>query len=230
MFAQSKKRSLLLFPALALALASLACGGFLAPEPTPTPTPIPTPTLTPTPLPTATPVPTATPAVQSSIELINRTGIETCEFLIDETGQPTFGNQLRDVTVPPGGSYTISAIVYGFYDVIAIDCFGNVILGIYNIELDGGDFTFELDPANLTIENLSDRELCFLYARPNGTGEWGQDRLASDQTIPPNTFVELSIAEGFWDFQVEACGTGETVERFNDNIVGTDLVWSIFNE
>lgn len=231
MFARTHQpnRRLLMVAVLAMALASIACGGFLAPEPTATPTPTPTSTPTPTPTSTPTPVPTATPNVQSSIELINNTNITVCEYLIDLSNEPSFGNQLRDGnTIDPFTSFTITAIAYGFYDVIAVDCFGNIILGLYDIELSGGDFTFTLDPTSLAVENLTDTSICFLYARPAGTQEWGQDRLGPDQIIPAGTTATLNLAEGFWDLQVEFCDTGEVLERFNEEVSGTDLVWTLF--
>jgi len=227
----SSRRWMIFVVGLMLAVSALACGGFFE-EPTPTPTPVPTNT----PQPTATPTPaaTATPATQTSIELINNTQIAVCEWLIDLSGQTSFGNQLQDTQVAGGSSFTITNIAYGIYDIVASDCSGNVILGYYELELNGGELTFTLDPAVLTITNTTVVDVCGIFASPSGSSEWGQNRLPSGQTLPANTSNTLNIAAGLWDLRAEFCPNtaidNEAVESFAQDISGTDLEWTLFIE
>lgn len=191
-----------------LALAALACGPFSA---TSTPTPLP-----PTPIP-----PTPPPAATGTLTIVNNTASTVCYVYISSSEDEEWGpDQLgANNTVPSGGSFDITDIPAGTYDLKATDCDNVTLAEQYGVTLGDQDYTWALssETAQLVIVNDSSVDICYLYVSPSNAGDWGPDQLG-DQTIPAGSqFTLTGITPGTYDLRFEACSGGE-LEEYGVNI------------
>ena len=62
-----------------------------------------------------------------------------------------------------------------------------------------------VDQFSVYIENQSPYEVCFVYISPADADSWGDDWLATDETIPSGEGREFLVAQGSYDLLTRAC-------------------------
>ncbi|MCU0521614.1 MAG: serine/threonine protein kinase [Anaerolineae bacterium] len=62
-----------------------------------------------------------------------------------------------------------------------------------------------VDQFSVTLANESPYEVCFVYISPADADSWGDDWLASDETIPSGQEREFVVAQGSYDLLARAC-------------------------
>ena len=65
-------------------------------------------------------------------------------------------------------------------------------------EISTGDF-------NITIDNQSPHDVCYVFISPVDNDSWGEDWLGSEQVISPGSILVIEVEEGVYDFLAETC-------------------------
>lgn len=236
-----------------LALAALACNALAsAPEPTATPAPTATKAPTATPVPTETPKPTATliptateaPADEEveaqpaggdgelvSLEINNQTDTPICFVYISATEATEWGeDQLgTDNTVAAGGTFTITDIPAGIYDLRADDCSHNPLAQEFEIAFETGTYTWDLatDAGSLVVENQTSATICWLYVSATTQEDWGPDQLG-DATLPSGeSFTVTGIEAGDYDLRANDCDGNTLAQEFGVAIDSAGITWTL---
>jgi hypothetical protein len=202
-----------------LVLLSLACS-LAEKEPTPTDTPVPlspTETSTPKPLPpTSTPepalteeptaLPTATIVAKGTeLQIINNSDRDIWYLYVSPTNSDEWGDdQLGEEVIPAGGSYTLTGLTDGTYDVQAQDADETPIQTVWGLEIVGSVAqVIEEQPVTLELYNSSDTTIYYLRISPVENDTWGEDVLEDDVIASEGTYTVEGLPTGAYDIQAE---------------------------
>jgi len=216
-----------------LALASLACG-FSFGTPPATETPVPPPP-TNTPVPTSTPLPTAIPepeVVGSALEIVNQSADAVCYVYIAASGSTDWGpDQLGEANViEAGGSFTITDIPAGTYELKADDCNGNTIAQQLEAKLGATPMTWTIGTTESAIKliNNSGVLLCSFFITESTSDTWGPNQLAEGEIVSTgDTYTITGIPPGTYDLRVESCDTDPLSAERTGVVVPPDFEWTI---
>ncbi len=78
----------------------------------------------------------------------------------------------------------------------------------------------------LTVYNLTDRSICFLYLSRSSSDVWGPDQLRTDVILSGYRFTLYGIEPGSYDLKAETCGGSEAL-GFNFSIY-SDVTWTVY--
>lgn len=209
-------RVLALSIALVLMVASLACALFeTTPQPaadTPIPPP-PTATSAPaTPVPTTevpvtrTPPPTPTLRPKGTVlQVVNDSDQEIWYLYISQADAEEWGDdQLEADTIPPGGTFELTGVPDGIYDLQARNESDEVIRTAWELEVAGTTTWVVSAQAGLEIINSSNTPIGKLYVSRVVDDTWGPDVLGG-QIIPVGgSFFLEDLEVDAYDLRVEA--------------------------
>ncbi len=199
---------------ISLMLLSLACslfGGKPTPEPTNTPAPVvatatskpEAPPATSTPKPTE--LPTATAAKGTELQVINSSGTDIWYLFVSPSDANEWGDdQLGGDTIPAGGSYTVTDLEDGVYDVQVRDADDNAIQTIWELEIVGSvTQVIEKQALVLEIYNGSEKVITRLFVSSVESDTWGNDVLGGSTIGPDETFSLEGLEAGAYDIQAK---------------------------
>lgn len=159
----------------------------------------------------------------TTLTIINNSGVTIFYAYVSPSSSPDWGaDVLGAYTIPDGGSFTVTGLTAGTYDLKAEDSNHNVIETAMGISLSGdmewrvtgqggGSSGGSVSGVTLTIINNSGRDIWYLYIIPQNSANWGSDQLGSD-TIPNGTsYTITNIPPGYYDLRA--------VDSNNQNIV-----------
>lgn len=206
-------------PVLAQAMAKV---GFAATIPPP-------PTFTPTPTNTPTPVPVNT---EGWVYVNNVGEDDICYLYISPSSSDSWGNDRLGSSVLYSGSAINIVVDFGWYDLKAEGCDGNLITELEVYVPQGGSYswTVAIDlfaPAGttLTIENWLDDTVCYLYISPSTSSGWGNDWLGDD-VLDPYESMTLSLNPDTYDMKITDCA-GNEIEVLWDIYLSGESYWML---
>ena len=167
--------------------------------------------------------------VPCDLTVVNATGFEMVEISVTErsgSDSSTF-EILGTVPLPDGDDVMTPVLAGSTIDISAVDVEGDNY-EILNAEacLNGEPLVTTITIDDLvevkaqdcewTITNDTGFEVFFVYARPEGTEEWGVDRLGAE-TLANGASFSFTVAPGVaYDVRVED-NENDTYTRLNDN-------------
>lgn len=80
------------------------------------------------------------------------------------------------------------------------------------------------DSVNLTVNNASESEICYLYVSPSSASEWGPDALGDSGTIPGGQSFSVSIRPGVYDVLMQDCSGNELANLRERDFTTTAVV------
>ena len=175
------------------------------------------------------------------VHVVNGTGQVVCYLHVSPASDTQWGDdRLGEQTLPPGAVLRMQLDSrYPTWDLLAQDCDRGTLAELRDQPLpaDGNFFLgasapvpppVELPPQPVQVRLVNDSgiEICYLMVSEVGA-PWGDDRLGSDQTIPPGEEVILELdANLMWDYKAEDCSHSLITEQYNV-LVYAGAVWSI---
>lgn len=161
------------------------------------------------------------------ITLSNQSQLNICEVYITKINADSWGDNLliKPDTIPAGSEHTFK-LNSGKYDLLARTCAKEVVFSKSDITQDfiaivGGNGLLPLRAVNRT-----ETEICYIYAAPAGAGAWGDDLMASVETILPGQVRWFFLEEGPVNLRAEDCDHTLVDQRENfDPAAG--LNWEI---
>ncbi|MEZ0396578.1 MAG: hypothetical protein ABWK53_09150, partial [Anaerolineales bacterium] len=155
----------------------------------------------------------------ATLTIINNSGVTIFYAYVSPSSSPNWGEDvLGAYTIENGGSFVVSGIVPGVYDLKVEDSNHNIIetaMGVTisgNVEwtvtgqggsgpAGGGQSGGQAGTVTLNIVNNSGRDIFQLYLVPQNSANWGPDQLGGD-TIPNGTSYQITdIPAGYYDFR-----------------------------
>lgn len=233
----NRRRSIVII--VLLVLFSLACRPLLStPEPTSEPTLVPAEptveaaaaeaTATPPNLEATTAPPTATPRLKGSgLEIINDTDQDIWYLYVSPTDHDEWGDdRLGGDIIPAGGSYTVTGIPNGEYDVQARDAYDDSIQTTWSLEITGDTVWWVTARSVLEIMNSSANEIGMLYLSPVESETWGWDILAGDIIEVYGSYFVHDVEPGYYDIRVEDIDEN-LIEVVYDVYLDGDHFWNV---
>ncbi len=207
------------------------------PKPQPTATPRPTDTLEPTatsapvatPKPAATPEPAATAEEGVALEIINNSGRDIHFIYISLTDAEDWGEDwLNGEVIPDGGSYTITGIPVGVYDLQAEDENNAVIENVWEAEIAEDTSWTVTGGASLEVYNASEDIITALYVSPSDSDDWGEDRLGGTALKNGGSFVVEGLDDAvLYDAKVTDAD-GNTIESIYNVSLNGWYTWYVY--
>ena len=236
------KRWIWLFVSL-LMVVSLACNaiaGRSTPEPAvivPTEAPAATeeaaPTSTPrptdTPGSTVTPESTDAPVTGVSLEIINESSRDIWYLYISPSDADSWGDDWLEMDIiPAGGSYIVTGIPAGVYDLQAEDENGNIIESLWDIEIAEDTYWAVIgSAASLEVINDSETLIASLYVSPSDADTWGEDRFGGVALKSGGSFVVDGLDDSLlYDAKVTDAD-GKTIESIYYVSIYGQYTWHI---
>lgn len=102
----------------------------------------------------------------------------------------------------------------------ALACGGSTLGGSATVETDHGT------GASITLSNVGQETVCYVYISPTTDTTWGDDELGPAQTISSGGTVEFIVGPGDYDLRAEACDQSVFIEEGDINVSG-DYGWSV---
>jgi len=225
-----------------LMILSLACNAFRG-TPTPAPATVaPTEAAKPTeePKPTATPEPTAMPEPAATtaptavpeptevseegfeLEIINESGREIWYVYISSSEADSWGDDwLEADIISVNGSYVLTGIPAGVYDLQVEDENGEVIETLWEVEISQDNFWTVVGGGSLEVLNNSEDIIAELYVSPSDSDSWGEDWLGGVALKSGGSYVVEGLDNSVL-YDVKATDAdGNTVESiYNVSIDG----------
>lgn len=100
-----------------------------------------------------------------------------------------------------------------------------VVVGELPDSQDGGA---QMGETSLTVTNLTDDSIWYIYVSPSGADEWGEDWLGGDVLMSGDSYY-FELEEGEYDLAAADSEGIIIVERYNEHISG-DEEWTLYNE
>lgn len=162
----------------------------------------------------------------ATLTIINNSGVTIFYAYVSPSTSSEWGNDVLGAsTIPAGGSFTVTGIVPGTYD-LKVEASGHeVIETLMGVNI-SGDMQWTVTGTGgggatgggatgggttLTIINNSGRDIWYLYIVPQNSGGWGNDQLGSNIIPNGGTYQVTDIPPGFYDVRA--------VDSNNQNIV-----------
>ncbi|MBN1773164.1 MAG: hypothetical protein JXB32_17995 [Deltaproteobacteria bacterium] len=180
------------------------------------------------------------------VHVINNTGQVVCYLHVSPASDTQWGdNRLAGQTLPHGAALRAQLDArYPTWDVLAQNCDRQTLAELRDQTLpaDGNIYLqapvatppppppIEVPPQPVQVRLVNDSGLEIWYLMVSEAGApWGDDRLGSDQTIPPGEEVILELdANLMWDYMAEDRNHASITEQYNVRVF-EGAVWSIRN-
>ncbi len=152
------------------------------------------------------------------LTLVNDSDAPICFVYISPTNARDWGDdQLGDrEIVAQGDSYDFSFEV-GAYDVLLLDCNGDTLQDERGVTLDnsvvatfdGTGLLFAAPTApstpTLTIVNMSDETICYVYISPSSASNWGDDQLDDSEVLEAGSKRAWQVEPEAYDVMLQDC-------------------------
>ena len=236
-----------------LMIVSLACNAFrgtptpapatVAPTEAPKPTAEPKPTATPEPEPTATPEPTTTSEPTAvpeptevveegfELEIFNESGREIWYIFISPSDADDWGDDwLEADVVTVGGSYVLTGIPAGVYDLQAEDENGEIIETLWEAEITESTFWTVMGGAALEVVNNATDIIVELYVSPSDSDSWGDDQLGGVALKSGGSFeVDVSDTSSLYDMKAVDVD-GNIIESIYNVSIEGGFTWYVIGK
>lgn len=164
----------------------------------------------------------------------NSSGQDVCYLFISPSTESTWGDDALGSDILSSGDSMDFDLTPGDYDIMATDCSQNEIASEYGVSITRNT-TWTVSPSaaptgptvDLTVQNQSSEDICFLYVSPSTNGSWGDDKLGSDTLNAGDSFV-VSVPGGTYDLKAEFCSDTDPVEEYGVDLT-SNQVWTISN-
>ncbi|HUN24261.1 MAG TPA: hypothetical protein PK299_14110 [Anaerolineales bacterium] len=191
-----------------LALTSLACGTVVE-------------------VPSAPVQPDNTPT--ASVQIVNTGSSPVCYLYISPANAEQWGaDQLGDnQQIEPGQTFEFELPVGEAWDFLVEDCNGEQVLLEQGVTLQaGGQYQVEVQPnavaptaavgtASITLRNTSNTRICYVYASPSNSEDYGANLLGNSPISAGSEFTFQIPAGEAYDLQVQNCNEGNLLEEFD---------------
>ncbi len=77
---------------------------------------------------------------------------------------------------------------------------------------------------SLTLENESNRMVCYVQIAPTSASEWGEDWLGPTEVIDPGRNRVFNVPIGHYDVRALDCNEGALLELYNVDLSSEDRV------
>ncbi len=125
-------------------------------------------------------------------------------------------------------------VIGAILGVVALICGGIVLVLVWGstlptVETPIPPLTDEkLTAVNLTVDNQSERPLCYLYISVEISDEWGDDQLDSDTSIDAgNAYTVEDIKPGTYDIRAEDCDGYVIADEYGLDMTTGDQTWVV---
>jgi hypothetical protein len=169
--------------------------------------------------PTATrvaPSPTHTPEPIGEgfeVTIQNWSPYDVCYVFISSSTAESWGNDWlgEQEMIPPEARQSFS-VPSGPHDIEVLTCDEGVMATAWEISYDLELEVSSPDLAPIWVINDLDTEICFLYASPETSDDWGPDRLGEYEIIAPGDVRVIFVTPEYLDAMAEDCD-GNAVAR-----------------
>ncbi len=193
------------------------------------------PTATTTP-PTATrvaPSPTHTPEPSGEgfeVTIQNWSPYDVCYVFISPSSDDSWGDDWlgEQQTILPEAQQSFSVLT-GPHDVEVLTCDEGVMATAWEIS---HDLELEVSAPDLVpvwVINDLDTEICFLYASPEVSDDWGPDRLGESEAIAPGDVRVIFVYPEYLDVMAEDCD-GNTAAQVFGILPDPEYTWLLSDD
>ena len=177
----------------------------------------------------------------ASLTVYNDTDEAVWFINISPSTSDSWGDDWLGDDVILSGDYYTFYMPAGTYDLRALDPDENVLAERYGEEISGDmEWTLYLDETGssggdqgvgyheLTLENYSDIDVCYVFISPSTSDSWGDDWLGESDVIPVGTIYTFYLPGDVmtWDLQAADC-EGVSVAEEYEVYFDTDKVWTL---
>lgn len=161
-----------------------------------------------------------------SLTVENRTDAIICQLYVSPTSASTWGNNMLSAgeRIQPNAKYKLSPEA-GYYDILMVGCqneelgdFRNILVERDTLFIfDGDDSTYVAGEnlTTLTLENRSNRSICYVYISPVTSDSWGLDQLGAQEIISAGTSRVWELDQAAYDILLRDCQQN-TLKEFRD--------------
>lgn len=171
------------------------------------------------------------------LTLVNDSDAPICFVYISPTNARDWGDdQLGDrEIVAQGDSYDFSFEV-GAYDVLLLDCNGDTLQDERGVTLDnsvvatfdGTGLLFAAPTApstpTLTIVNMSDETICYVYISPSSASNWGDDQLDDSEVLEAGSKRAWQVEPEAYDVMLQDCNRDVLEDVRGVTISGAEVI------
>lgn len=168
------------------------------------------------------------------LTLRNNSNTDVCWVYISPSTSSSWGSDWLGSDIAAAGSEFTFRLTPGEWDLLAQDCSGNTVAEEYQVAMEGS-VTWTLtgsggsqavSPAvTLTMTNVSDIDICWVYISPSSSSDWGSDWLGSDIAYAGSEFA-FRMAPGTYDLMAQDCNGSEVASEYGVNI-NASTQWTI---
>jgi hypothetical protein len=175
---------------------------------------------------------TLSPAATGSLKVVNNYTYPITELYVASSTSTTWGSNQLTAPIPVGGSFTLTNIPAGTYDLKAVAADGAYVEN-YGVSITaGGLFTWTLSPStgpttgSLTVVNNYSYPITALYVTPSSSTTWGVNQLSAPIPVG-GSFTLTDIPPDTYDFAADA-SNGVYWERYGQAIAaGSLFTWTL---
>jgi len=162
--------------------------------------------------PTDTPVPIAG---EFELTVVNWSSIDVCYVLISPSDSDAWGEDWlgEDETIAQHGAYKF-AVPAGSHDVQVLTCDGGVLATAWDVSEARQVHVGWSGAAPLWVHNDLETEVCFLYASPEDSEDWGPDKLGEYEVIQPGDVRIIFVEPVVVDLMAEDCEGNIVAQEF----------------
>ncbi len=165
------------------------------------------------------------------ITVANQSPDEVCYVFISESDSDAWGDDRLggEETIGSGASkaFDMSA---GQYDVQLETCDEAVMGTAWQVDKKTTVTVGERSAtSHLLIDNASDTEVCYVFISLSAGGEWGDDWMGGNETIPGGKKRMFYLKPGTYDLMVQNCDDESLAEQYEVDLTA-DKTWTLYNE
>jgi hypothetical protein len=146
----------------------------------------------------------------------NRSGATVCYVYVSPCSSDQWGDDVLEESVLNDGDNARITVVEGCWDLKAEDC-SHAVIGTHTGLQVNRDTNWTVaapapTTARVTIKNRTGQTICYAYASPCESDQWGEDIL-QESVLNDRENAVVIVPFGCWDLRVEDCSNAEIATR-----------------
>lgn len=146
----------------------------------------------------------------------NRSGMQVCYVYVSPCSSGEWGEDILAESVLADGDNARITVTEGCWDVKAEDCSHTVVGQKTGMQVNANTNWTIAEPApttaRITLKNRTGETICYAYASPCESDNWGSDIL-EESVLSDGDNANVIVPMGCWDLRVEDCSNSELATR-----------------